>query len=760
MIFDQSFNLRKTPPIWFWVTVFLFSISGTFYLGLNPDFIEHWWWPLVTYNVIMGLLATFYIYSSVRNLKKNTKAGIIGSRFTLSFIKIIPILAIVPVLSFYMFSFQTIQNNVIDSEKAFSSYSKKFVNQVDGLYQGLQGVRDETYTGQTRRLLELISEHSEYLPKEFKAGSYNSNMLAFIENRVDLGWACKIALFDEKDALIAQTSEVDVCGVIEEQHLPSNQTLMINEDERSNTIQVKMSERFLLRTPVKKYLVVDAIFKTDPGLLGFLNNVKKFSDATKGMKITVNTSITQKRFLIDFSSTILLTILSVLIIVMSMLERLMRPLYNLSLATSEIAQGNYDVQVYNKDENQDIHELIRGFNNMSEQIKASREGLDTHNLYLETILKYSYGVIALDQQRKIKLINPVIGKMLCIDNEKEFIGKLCEDISKKHPSLQPLFDITVQNYKRHKNEWSEEIEILLADRRILLSCQGAALDIEDKALGYVIIIKDISQLHRAQKKAAWGEVAIRMAHEIKNPLTPILLSAQRLRNRFMDNLKDKDLEVIDKTTNIIIDQVQSMNTMVTAFADYANTPEIERKLVDLNTVINQSISLYDAQSNISINFDLSGDIPKLLLDANGISRVLINLVKNASESVEIERDLNVNIATQYLSDEGIVRLTITDDGDGFDEGVVDRVFEPYVTTKIKGSGLGMAIVQNIIEQHDGKIYAGNIEPHGAIITIEFSYYKDKSMDLSGFENKLDQIVALEKADATIWSSLVTKIKDK
>ncbi len=107
-----------------------------------------------------------------------------------------------------------------------------------------------------------------------------------------------------------------------------------------------------------------------------------------------------------------------------------------------------------------------------------------------------------------------------------------------------------------------------------------------------------------------------------------------------------------------------------------------------------------------------------------------------------------------------MRLTITDDGDGFDEGVVDRVFEPYVTTKIKGSGLGMAIVQNIIEQHDGKIYAGNIEPHGAIITIEFSYYKDKSMDLSGFENKLDQIVALEKADATIWSSLVTKIKDK
>jgi len=161
--------------------------------------------------------------------------------------------------------------------------------------------------------------------------------------------------------------------------------------------------------------------------------------------------------------------------------------------------------------------------------------------------------------------------------------------------------------------------------------------------------------------------------------------------------------------------------MVSAFAEYANTPQIERRPCDLNTIIYQSAELYNAQSNVSIEFDLSGDIPELLLDANSISRVLINLVKNSTESAEDEHNLVVKIVSQYLESEGIVRLSIQDDGHGFDGDVIDRVFEPYVTTKVKGSGLGMAIVQNIIEQHDGRIFAGNVEPHGAIVTIEFDY---------------------------------------
>jgi hypothetical protein len=256
---------------------------------------------------------------------------------------------------------------------------------------------------------------------------------------------------------------------------------------------------------------------------------------------------------------------------------------------------------------------------------------------------------------------------------------------------------------------------MLKDRHRLIYCQGATLDVEKKNLGYVIVINDISKLNRAQKKAAWGEVAVRMAHEIKNPLTPILLSAQRLRNLFLDKLDSKDSSIINKTTKTIIDQVASMDSMVSAFANYANTPEIKKVSASLNALVNN-----DNQTGVRIDLDLSGDLPKLQLDKDSISRALINLIKNCIESKKKKTKLNIVIKSQFVKDEGIVRLTIVDNGNGFPVDILDQVFEPYVTTKSKGSGLGLAIVQNIVEQHDGQIYASNVEPHGARVTIEFS----------------------------------------
>ena len=163
-----------------------------------------------------------------------------------------------------------------------------------------------------------------------------------------------------------------------------------------------------------------------------------------------------------------------------------------------------------------------------------------------------------------------------------------------------------------------------------------------------------------------------------------------------------------------------MDSMVSAFANYANTPEIKKVSASLNNLINKAASLYDNQDGVRIDLDLSGDLPKLQLDKDAISRVLINLIKNSMESKKKKTKLNIVIKSQILKDEGIARLTVVDDGDGFPIDIIDQVFEPYITTKSKGSGLGLAIVQNIVEQHDGQIYASNIEPHGARVTIEFS----------------------------------------
>jgi len=723
MIFKQDFSLKKTPNKWFWSAVFLISLGGLSYMGLNPHLIEDWWWVLASYNLAMCLVAGYYIFCAVSKLKKNNKGGVIGTQFTWSFVKIIPLLVIVPVLSFYLFSFQTIQDNITRSEHTYNNFNKVFLSQVNALYQGVQVVRNDRYFDHTEILLQQIDNYSKYKKDE---KDYQNIMQIFIQGLVNDKWACYIELKNEKDELIARSKENQICLVEDNQPLADIQPFVMFEDEQSKLFQVQMSTRHLAKRPIKKYISIVAVYATDPNLLSFLGQVKGFYNYANAIKFDVNTSLTQKNFLLDFSSTVLLTILSVLLIVFKMIDQLMRPMHNLSIASKEIAKGNYDVLVHNQEESKDMRELIGQFNEMSRQIKTSRQGLDTHNLYLETILKYSFGVIGLDKNRNIQLINPMIGKILAIDDEQQFIGGLCRKISEKNTYLDPLFSMVQESFEQTLGEWNEEIELTLPNRHVLLSCQGAALDTDNQALGYVIIIKDISSLNRAQKKAAWGEVAVRMAHEIKNPLTPILLSAQRLRNKFLETLKGKDLEIIDKTTTVIIDQVKSMDAMVSAFADYANTPQIERKPSDLNTIINQSIALYDAQSNITIEFDLAGNVPELLLDANSISRVLINLVKNAAESVEEDRNLTVNITTQYLDDEGIVRLSVADDGDGFDEEVIERVFEPYVTTKVKGSGLGMAIVQNVIEQHDGRIFAGNVEPNGAIVTIEFEYTKENT----------------------------------
>ena len=503
-------------------------------------------------------------------------------------------------------------------------------------------------------------------------------------------WACELKLYDALSNLVAHSKTDAVC--------------------LADYAYTASTDEFTL----------NAHYSSDMSITNLTSKMMRFRDAAKEAELTLNSSIIKTRFMIDFSSTILLAVLSALLVVLRMIDHLMRPMHNLSIATREISSGNYDVQIQQDPRSKDMHDLIGHFNEMTKRIKLSREGLDTHNLYLETILKYTYGVIALNRDKTIQLINPVIGKILQISGEDSFVGQSYESITNKYKYLKPLFSLIEEKINQELDEWDGEIELMLKDRLRLIYCQGATLDIENRNLGYVIIINDISNLHRAQKKAAWGEVAVRMAHEIKNPLTPILLSAQRLRNLFLDKLDSKDSSVIDKTTKTIIDQVESMDSMVSAFANYANTPEIQKVSTSLNTLINRAASLYDNQSGVRIDLDLSGDLPKLQLDKDSISRVLINLIKNSIESKKKKSELNIVIKSQILKDENIVRMTIVDNGVGFPVDILDQVFEPYVTTKSKGGGLGLAIVQNIIEQHDGQIYASNVEPHGARVTIEFS----------------------------------------
>ncbi len=683
MLLNQAFSLKEAPRALFWVGIFLISFLGMFYLGLNPELIEKWYLVLVLFNVLMSIVAIFYITLSMNKLKQNTQEGVIGSRFTWSFIRIVPVLVLLPVLSFYLFSFESIRNNLQIAENQFDEFNLKVGGEVDELYRNTNNIAFKYYEDRIRNIAKLVNYFDA--PR-----ASNEKMQTVLNLLTSDYWACELKLYDSQMNLAASSKRVDSNCMVDGYTASTDEFTLI------------------------------AHFASDISIESLTSRMTRFRDAAKDAELTLNSSIIKTRFMIDFTSTILLAVLSALLIVLRMIDQLMRPMHNLSIATKEISSGNYDVEIERDPKHKDMHDLIGHFNEMSRRIKLSREGLDTHNLYLETILQYSFGVIALNQEKKIQIINPVIGKMLQIDDVSKYNSESYDAVVKDYPNLIPLFDYIQDKIESDSPEWSHELELTLNDRNRLLYCQGALLDVENKSLGYVIIINDISKLNRAQKKAAWGEVAVRMAHEIKNPLTPILLSAQRLRNLFLDKLGDKDSKVINKTTQTIIDQVSSMDSMVSAFADYANTPEIRKTLSSLNTLINKSASLYDNHDDVRVDLDLSGDLPKIQLDQDALSRVLINLIKNAVEAKKDKSTLNIKIKTLLKAKEGLVQLTIIDDGKGFPDEIIDHVFEPYVTTKEKSGGLGLAIVQNIIEQHDGQIFASNIKPHGARITIELS----------------------------------------
>ena len=683
MSIDRDFSMKKSPPVTLWVIVFLVSFLAMYYLGFRPDLIDRWYLYLVIYNVTMSLVALYYIVISTRRLRRDTQKDVIGSKFTWSFVKMIPVLVLLPILSFYLFSFESIRDNLQRAGAQFDIFNMTVRSEVDELYSNTAIVSSQYYKDRANNVALLVNYYD--VPR-----SSDEKMQKVLEQLIVDDWACELTLYNAKNDLIAtqKNAEIDC----------------LEDGYTASTDQFKLIARFSL----------------DYNIDSLTKRMTRFRNAAREAELTLNNSIIKTRFMIDFSSTVLLAVLCALLVVLRMIDQLMRPMHNFSLATREIATGNYDVEIEHDPKNKDLHDLIVHFNEMSRQIKLSREGLDTHNLYLETILKYSYGVIALNHDKTIQLINPVIGGMLKIDKVETYVGLSYDSITENHKNLKPLFLYIDKNIKQDNNEWSGEVEIMLSDRHMLLYCQGAILNVEDKSLGYVIMVNDITKLNRAQKKAAWGQVAVRMAHEIKNPLTPILLSAQRLRNLFLNKLDSNDSKVIDKTTKVIIDQVKSMDSMVSAFANYADTPEIQRTTSSLNALVNKAVSLYDEHDRVRIDLDLSGDLPKLQLDKDSISRILINLIKNSVESCQDKGELNILIESSYIPSENIVRLTVTDNGNGFHEDLLDKVFEPYITTKSKGGGLGLAIVQNIVEHHDGQIFASNIKPHGARVTIEFS----------------------------------------
>jgi len=252
-------------------------------------------------------------------------------------------------------------------------------------------------------------------------------------------------------------------------------------------------------------------------------------------------------------------------------------------------------------------------------------------------------------------------------------------------------------------------------------CACSALPSEDgQPAGYVVVFDDITALIQAQRDSAWGEVARRLAHEIKNPLTPIQLSAERMRRRFLDQMKDQDAEVLERATRTIIQQVEGMKQMVNAFSEYARAPDMNLARTDLNRLVREVAELYrvrEIESDIRLQLDPA--LPEIEVDGVRIRQILHNLIRNGIEALEHQPEACLTISTGVIEVDArpAVSITVRDNGPGFPGDALEHVFDPYVTTKPKGTGLGLAIVKKLVEEHGGKVEASNVSGGGAMLSI-------------------------------------------
>jgi two-component system nitrogen regulation sensor histidine kinase NtrY len=405
------------------------------------------------------------------------------------------------------------------------------------------------------------------------------------------------------------------------------------------------------------------------------------------------------------------------------------PIQELAEGTDRIASGDYDffIDLEAKDE---IGDLVNSFNKMTLDLKNSKKQLEQANeellrsnieieqrrLYMEiTLANVAAGVVSADANGKILTINKSLEKMLNIKAE-EIIGKNYKDIIEKE-HVDVINEFRGDKSLKRKGFMERQIRLSLGGKMLtLLVSLNMLSDDRGKYLGLVAVFEDLSEIGRAQRMAAWREVARRIAHEVKNPLTPIKLSAQRLKKRYGDNMAKDDSKIFEDCTDMIINQVDELKGLVNEFSSFARMPTSNPVPDDLNQIIKESVRLYKEAQNVSITFNDSKELPQLPVDREQMKRVLINLLDNAIDATdgkgEIVLDLN------YKKEEEIVKIEVADNGKGIQPDHKIKLFEPYFSTKKHGTGLGLTIVNTIINDHKGLIRVEDNRPRGTRFIIE------------------------------------------
>ncbi|QDD01099.1 HAMP domain-containing protein [Candidatus Methylopumilus planktonicus] len=667
---------------------------------------------------ILSLIAI--IANQIKKLFRNIKKDVMGSRLSMRLVISFTLMAVIPGLIVYLVSVNFLTRSIE------SWFNVKVESALDGGLKLGQKALDimltdlELKAGRMALTLSSMPTTSQYAALSDlreKTGVQDATIIS------DQGKIIAVSSNDAESFLPAlptliqlKQAENNIYGKIEP---IKNKGLYLRVLAPINGAAIS-NERLILQILQP---VPDSLTTLAESVQDVFQDYQKLSYSRDSLKVI---------FSITLTLVLMLAILTAVAIGFLLSRKLSEPLALLAEGTKKIAKGNFKTMLPEKGKDE-LGVLVRSFNSMTRQLDQATQTFENNQIrlesarsYLETVLAHlSSGVIVINDDMEIKSFNIAASKILQIDLSKN-TNQLITSISNKNKLLNDFVvsiqeEIKVARSKKHF-EIIKQFEIKYEKNNQVLSLQITPLP-QNKAKNYVLMIDDITMMIQAQRDAAWSEVARRLAHEIKNPLTPIQLSAERIKHKLGSKLNKEDTDILDKAVSTIVNQVDAMKTMVNEFSEYARAPRLNLELTDINETIKEISHLFE-NSGIKITTTLLKGLPKIKVDVNMMRQVLINLIQNAQDAMinntkKPSIKINTNKYKNYLI------LSIEDNGPGFSADILKKAFEPYVTSKLHGTGLGLAIVKKIIEEHEGNIVVENIKNGGANINIQLPISKSK-----------------------------------
>lgn len=679
--------------------ILLFLLAGA--SANSPLFAQHYAWLLGANALIaVGLLGL--VGTRLLQLRREYRAGAFGSRLKVRLLLMLALMALLPGALVYSVSMQF----------AVKSIESWFDVRVDNALEGGLALGRSVLDAQQSELLNK----GRGLSLELGDSDFvTATQMSRLRERVN---AMTLTLFAPSgQALVSATAS-------DESLLPPLPTLAQLRQARGGRglamTEGDASEGLTVRALVPVYMPdneVRVLQLTDVVPVYLAGSAASVEDAYRDyQELQLSKDGLKRIYTLTLTLTLLLALFAAIALAFTLAERLIEPLLLLAEGTQAVAAGDYTPRAA-VETNDEMGILTRSFNQMTRQLDDARREAERHRAatesaraYLESVLgNLSAGVITFDNNFVMRAAN--LGAVSILRSDLTGV----ENIPlMEWPIHRQLCDAVLEGFREHKGDWQKQVEINVGEGVVqTLLLRGTTLPAAGGA-GHVIVFDDITDLLSAQRTAAWGEVARRLAHEIKNPLTPIQLSAERLQLKLADKLAPPERDMLLRASSTIVNQVEALKNMVNEFRDYARTPPPVLKPVDLNELVRDVLGLYE-NAKVRIEADLSPDLDLVSADANQMRQVIHNLLRNAQDALAEVEQPRLVIATRADPRGGT--LTVSDNGSGFPPNILARVFEPYVTSKAKGTGLGLAIVKKIVDDHKGEIRIGNRESGGAEITI-------------------------------------------